>query len=40
MIGNNSYKKVGTIKYLDSLWINKDSVREETKCTLKEGNLC
>ena len=37
-MGNNSYKKVNTFKYLGTLLTNKYSVLEEIKCRLKAGN--
>ena len=39
-IGSNSYEKVKTFKYLDSLVTNKNFVQEELKCRLKTGNSC
>ena len=37
-IGNNSYEKVKTFKYLGSLLKNQNSIQEEIKCRLKAGN--
>ena len=39
-IGRNSYEKVKTFKYLDSLLTNKNYFQEEIKCSLKAGNSC
>ena len=39
-IGNNSYEKVKTFKYLGSLVINQNYIQEEIKCRLKAGNSC
>ena len=39
-IGSNSYEKVKTFKYLGSLLTNQNSIQEEIKCRLKEGNSC
>ena len=39
IIGNNSYEKVDTFKYLGSLLINQNSFYDEIKCNLKAGNL-
>ena len=39
-IGSNSYEKVETFKYLDSLLTNQNSIQEEIKCRLKAGNSC
>ena len=38
-IGNNSYEKVKTFKYLGSLMTKQNSIHEEIKSTLKAGNL-
>jgi hypothetical protein len=40
MLGTNSYEKVKTFKYLDSLLTNQNSIQEEIKCRLKAGNSC
>ena len=32
-IGSNSYEKVKTFKYLDSLLTNQNSIQEEIKCS-------
>ena len=40
IVGSNSYEKVKSFKYLDSLWSNQNSIREEIKCNLKAGNSC
>ena len=40
MTGSNSYEKVKTFKYLDSLVTNQNSVKKEIKCRLKAGNSC
>ena len=37
-MGSNSYEKVKTFKYLGSLLTNQNSIHEEIKCRLKEGN--
>ena len=37
-IGNNSYEKLKNFKYLGSLLKNQNSIHEEIKCRLKEGN--
>jgi hypothetical protein len=37
-IGNNFYERVKTFKYLGFLWTNQNSIQEEIKCRLKEGN--
>ena len=39
-ICNNSYEKVQTFKYLDSLLTNQNSIYKEMKCKLKAGNSC
>ena len=39
-IGSNSYEKVKTFKYLDSLLTNQNYIQEEIKCRLKAGNSC
>ena len=39
-IGNNSYAKVKTFKYLGFLVENQISVRDEMKCILRVGNSC
>ena len=39
-IGNNSYNKLKTFKYLGSLSTNQNSIQEEIKCILKTGNSC
>ena len=39
-IGNNSYEKMKTVKYLGSLVTNQNSIEEEIKCRLKVGNSC
>ena len=39
-IGNNSYERVNTFKYLGSLLTNQNSIQEEIKCRLKAGNSC
>ena len=39
-IGSNSYEKVKTFKYLDSLLTNQNSIHEKIKCKLKAGNSC
>ena len=39
-IGNNSYEKVKTFKYLGSLLTNQNFIQEEIKCRLKAGNSC
>ena len=39
-IGNNSYEKVKTFKYLGSLLKNQNSIQEEIKCRHKSGNSC
>ena len=39
-IGSNSYEKVKTFKYLDSLLKNQNSTQEEIKSRLKPGNSC
>ena len=39
-IGSNSYEKMKTFKYLDSLLTNQTSIQEEIKCRLKAGNSC
>jgi hypothetical protein len=36
---SNSYEKVKTFKYLDSLLANQNSIHQEIKCILKAGNL-
>ena len=38
MISSNSYEKVETFKYLDSLQTNKNSIQEGKNCKLKAGN--
>ena len=37
---NNSYEKVKTFKYLDSLVTNQNSIKDEIKFRLKAGNSC
>ena len=37
-VGSSSYEKVKTFKYLGSLLINQNSIKEEIKCRLKAGN--
>ena len=39
-IGSNSYEKVKTFKYLDSLLTNQNSIQEEIKRRLKVGKSC
>jgi hypothetical protein len=39
-IGNNSYEKVETFKYLGSLLINQNYIQEEITFRLKAGNSC
>ena len=39
-IGNNSYERVKTFKYLSSLLTNQDSIQDKIKCRLKVGNSC
>ena len=39
-IGSNSFEKVKTFKYLDSLLTNQNSIHEQLKCRLKTGNSC
>jgi hypothetical protein len=39
-IGNNSYGKVKIFKYMSSLLRNENSIHEEIKHRLKEGNSC
>ena len=34
-IGSNSYEKVKSFKYFDSLLTNQNSIQEEIKCRLK-----
>ena len=36
-IGSNFYEKVKTLKYLDSVVTNKNSIQEEIKLRLKAG---
>jgi hypothetical protein len=38
--GNNSYEKVKTFDYLDSLLANKNYIYEKIKCIFKAGTLC
>ena len=40
MVGSNSYEKVKSLKYLDSLLTNENSTQKEVKYTLKAGNSC
>ena len=37
MVGSNSYEKVKTFKYLDSLVTNQNYIHEEIKCRIKAG---
>ena len=37
---SNSYEKVKTFKYLDSLLKNENSIQEEIKCRFKARNSC
>ena len=39
-VGSNSYEKMKIFKYLGSLLSNQNSIQEEIKCRLKEGNIC
>ena len=39
-IGNNSYEKVKTFKYLGSLLTNQNAVHKEIKCGFRAGNSC
>ena len=39
-IGSNSYEKVKTFTYLDSLLTNQNSIQQEIICRLKAGNSC
>ena len=39
-MGSNSYEKVKTFKYLNSLLTNQNSIQEEIKCRLKADNSC
>ena len=39
-IGSNSFEKVKTFKYLESLVTSQSSIPEEIKCKLKAGNSC
>ena len=39
-VRSNSYEKVKTFKYLDSLLTNKNFIHEEIKRRLKAGNSC
>ena len=38
IVGNNSYEKVKTFRYLGSLLTTKNCIQEEIKCRLKAGN--
>ena len=40
IVGNNSYEKVKTFKYVGSLLINENSIHGEIKCRLKARNSC
>ena len=39
-VGNNSYEKVKTFKYLGSLLKNQNYIYRQIKCGLEAGNLC
>jgi hypothetical protein len=39
-VGNNSYEKVKTFKYLGSLVPNQNSIQKEIKCRLEAWNSC
>ena len=39
-IGSNSYENMNTLKYLNSLLTNENSIQEEVNCRRKTGNSC
>ena len=39
-VGSNSYEKIKTLKYLDSLLTDQNPIHEEIKYRLRAGNSC